>query len=46
MQARGLTPEDIAAGSRVKAEGYPSTRRENEMRAERVTVGDRVVEMR
>jgi hypothetical protein len=46
MQARGLAREDIAVGKRAKAEGYPSTVRENEMRAERVTVGTRVIEMR
>lgn len=46
MQTRGLSREDIAVGRRIKAEGYPSTVRKNEMRAERVTVGNRVVEMR
>jgi hypothetical protein len=46
MQSRGLTREDIAVGKRIKAEGYPSTVRANEMRAERVTVGSRVIEMR
>jgi hypothetical protein len=46
MQTRGLAREDIAVGKRIKAEGYPSTVRQNEMRAERVTVGSRVVEMR
>ncbi len=46
MQSRGLAREDIAVGKTVKAEGYPSTARENEMRAERVTVSGRVVEMR
>lgn len=46
MQSRGLTREDIAVGKRIKAEGYPSTARQNEMRAERVTVGSRVIEMR
>jgi hypothetical protein len=46
MQTRGLSREDITVGKRIKAEGYPSTVQKNEMRAERVTVGDRVVEMR
>lgn len=46
MQSRGLSREDIAVGATIKAEGYPSTVRENEMRAERVTVSGRVVEMR
>ena len=46
MQSRGLAREDIAVGKRIKAEGYPSTAHENEMRAERVTVDGRVIEMR
>jgi hypothetical protein len=46
MQSRGLQREDVEVGKRIKAEGYPSTVRQNEMRAERVTVGSRVVEMR
>jgi hypothetical protein len=46
MDARGLKREDIAVGRRVKAEGYPSKVTEAEMRAERVTVDGRVVEMR
>jgi hypothetical protein len=46
MQSRGLAREDLAVGKRVKVEGYPSTAHKNEMRAERVTVGSRVIEMR
>ena len=46
MQTRGLARDDVAVGKRIKAEGYPSTVNKNEMRAERVTVGARVVEMR
>jgi Family of unknown function (DUF6152) len=46
MQSRGLQREDLEVGKRIKAEGYPSTVRQNEMRAERVTVGSRVIEMR
>jgi hypothetical protein len=46
MQSRGLAREDIAVGKRIKAEGYPSTSRQNELRVERVTVGTRVIEMR
>jgi hypothetical protein len=46
MQSRGLSREDIAVGRRIRAEGYPSTVNKHEMRAERVTVGDRVIEMR
>jgi hypothetical protein len=46
MQSRGLSREDLTVGKRIKAEGYPSTTRQSEMRAERVTVGNRVIEMR
>ena len=42
----GSQREDVEVGKRIKAEGYPSTVRQNEMRAERVTVGSRVIEMR
>ena len=46
MQTRGLAREDVTVGKRIKAEGYPSTTNKNELRAERVTVGTRVIEMR
>lgn len=46
MQSRGLARDDIAVGKVVKAEGYASTARQNEMRAERVTVSGKVIEMR
>jgi hypothetical protein len=46
MGARGLKREDIAVGRKVKAEGYPSKVTDAEMRAERVTVEGRVIEMR
>jgi Family of unknown function (DUF6152) len=46
MQARGLSPEMIAEGSRVRVEGYPSTRTEHELRAERITVGGKTFELR
>ena len=46
MQSRGLARDDLTVGKRIRAEGYPSTVHQNEMRAERVTVGTRVIEMR
>jgi hypothetical protein len=46
MGARGLKCEDVAIGKKVKAEGYPSKVTDAEMRAERVTVEGRVIEMR
>ena len=46
MQRRGLSEEMLKTGTAIKAEGYPSTRREHEMRAERITVDGKVYEMR
>ena len=38
MQRRGLSEEMLKIGAVIQAEGYPSTRRDHEMRAERITV--------
>jgi Family of unknown function (DUF6152) len=46
MNARGLSPTLIKAGTTVTAEGYPSTREANEMRAERITVAGKTYELR
>ncbi|WP_342643046.1 DUF6152 family protein [Rhodoligotrophos ferricapiens] len=46
MQARGLPREDLAVGKSVIVEGYPSRRHEGELRAERVTVDGKTVELR
>ncbi len=46
MSARGLDPDMIKPGTTVTLEGYPSTRVENEMRAERITAGGRTFELR
>ncbi len=46
MSTRGVERGDIAVGKRLKAEGYPSKSVDNEMRAERLTIGGRVFEMR
>ena len=46
MNARGLDPEMIKAGTTVTLEGYPSTRVENELRAERIIAGGRTFELR
>ena len=46
MGARGLSPEMIGTGVHIVAEGYPSTRVPNEMRAERMTVNGTVFELR
>jgi hypothetical protein len=46
MEARGLKPDMIKAGTMVALEGYASTRVEREMRAERITVNGKAVELR
>ena len=46
MEARGLQPDMIKAGTMVALEGYASTRVEREMRAERITVNGKAVELR
>ena len=46
MEARGLTQEMLKPGTQVVVEGYPSTRNEHEMRAERITVAGKIVELR
>jgi Family of unknown function (DUF6152) len=46
MQARGLTQEMLKPGTTVAVEGYPSTQKQHEMRAERITVADKSVELR
>ncbi len=46
MEARGLTADMLKPGTPVVVEGYPSTRNEHEMRAERITVAGKTVELR
>jgi hypothetical protein len=46
MQARGISEQMLKPGTQVVVEGYPSTRTPHEMRAERITVGGKVVELR
>jgi hypothetical protein len=46
MQARGATKELVGVGKAVKAVGYRSKTVKNEMRAERITVDGKTVEMR
>jgi hypothetical protein len=46
MEARGLKPEMLKAGAVVAVEGYPSTKGERELRAERITVGGKTFELR
>jgi hypothetical protein len=46
MSARGLNPDMIKPGTSVQLEGYPSTRTDTEMRAERIIVGGKTYELR
>jgi hypothetical protein len=46
MINRGAPAEMVAVGKTVSAYGYPSTVEKDEMRAERITVDGKTVEMR
>jgi hypothetical protein len=46
MQARGLSQEMLKPGTVVTVVGYPSTQKEHEMRAERIIVAGKSVELR
>lgn len=46
MQSRGAPAEFVAVGKTIKAEGYASKAEPDEMRAERITVDGKTVEMR
>ena len=46
MQTRGLTEAMLEKGTRAKVLGYQHKQNPNEMRAERITIGDKTVELR
>jgi hypothetical protein len=46
MNARGLQPDMLKPGTQVRLEGYPSTRTDAELRAERITVSGKTFELR
>jgi hypothetical protein len=46
MTSRGAPAEFIAVGKTVSAYGYPSTVEKDEMRAERITIDGKTVELR
>lgn len=46
MVNRGALAELVAVGRDISAYGYPSTVEKDEMRAERITVGGKTIEMR
>ena len=46
MQSRGLTREMLKPGTAASVEGYPHNAHEGELRAERITVAGKTVELR
>lgn len=46
MNARGLTPAALTKGAKVTVVGYPNRSKPEEMRAERIIIGDKTVELR
>jgi len=46
MNTRGLHPEMIGPGTQVTLEGYPSSKGDPEMRAERIVVAGKTYELR
>lgn len=46
MEARGLTREMLKAGTTATVVGYPHREKAEEMRAERITIGEKTVELR
>ena len=46
MDTRGLTKEMIKVGDKVRVVGYPHKEEKDEMRAERIYVGDKKIELR
>ncbi len=46
MENRGLLKTDIADGAQVTVEGYVNRNKPDEMRAERITVSNKTIELR
>ena len=46
MSARGLPSSDLTVGVQATVEGYPSRQDPKEMRAERITIHGRTIELR
>jgi hypothetical protein len=46
MSARGLPASDLKAGAKAEVVGYPNRNKPEEMRAERISVGGKTVELR
>ena len=46
MQNRGLEKDMLAPGKRASVEGYPNRNNGEELRAERITIGEKTTELR
>lgn len=46
MERRGLSKSDLQPGTKAAVMGYPNRDKPEEMRAERITVGGKTVELR
>lgn len=46
MENRGLGREQLQAGKQVSVQGYPNRTKPDELRAERITIGDKTTELR
>ena len=46
MTSRGLPPADLKAGGKAEVVGYANRNKPEEMRAERITIGGKTVELR
>ena len=46
MESRGLTQEMLKVGTTATVVGYPHLKIKDEMRAERITIGDKTTELR
>ena len=46
MSARGLPSEDLKAGGKAEVVGYANRNKPEDMRAERITIGGKTVELR
>lgn len=46
MEARGLPKQALKPGVEARVEGFPNRNKPEEMRAERITVGGKTVELR
>ncbi|HVL77531.1 MAG TPA: DUF6152 family protein [Noviherbaspirillum sp.] len=46
MENRGLSREMLGKGNRATVHGYPNRSKEDELRAEHITIGDKTVALR